>query len=92
MAAGAGWRRSETRAFDVGCGHGFSTIIMAKAFPKSTFVGYDFQPASAEQARVHAEEHGVTANTKFELALASNFPGKDLDLALLLRFAASRSD
>ena len=29
---------------DVGCGHGFSTIIMAKAFPKSTFVGYDFHP------------------------------------------------
>jgi hypothetical protein len=65
---------------DVGCGHGFSTIIMAKAFPKSTFVGYDFHPASVEQARVHAEQHGVTANTKFEVALAKDFPGKDLDL------------
>ena len=40
---------------DVGCGHGFSTIIMAKAFPKSTFIGYDFHPASVEQARIHAE-------------------------------------
>ena len=65
---------------DVGCGHGFSTIFMAKAFPKSTFVGYDFHPASVEQARVHAEQHGATANTKFEVALASDFPGKDLDL------------
>ena len=65
---------------DVGCGHGFSTIIMAKAFPKSTFVGYDFHPASVEQARVHAEQHGATANTKFEVAMASDFPGKDLDL------------
>ena len=65
---------------DVGCGHGFSTIIMAKAFPKSTFVGYDFHPASVEQARVHAEQHGATANTKFEVALASEFPGKGLDL------------
>ncbi len=65
---------------DVGCGHGFSTIIMAKAFPKSTFVGYDFHPASIEQARVHAEQHGATANTKFEVAMASDFPGKDLDL------------
>ncbi len=65
---------------DVGCGHGFSTIIMAKAFPKSTFVGYDFHPASVEQARVHAEQHGVTANTKFEVALAKDFQGKGLDL------------
>ena len=65
---------------DVGCGHGFSTIIMAKAFPKSTFVGYDFHPASIEQAQAHAERHRATANTKFEVALASDFPGKDLDL------------
>jgi ubiquinone/menaquinone biosynthesis C-methylase UbiE len=65
---------------DVGCGHGFSTIIMAKAFPKSTFVGYDFHPASVEQARMHAEQHGVAANTRFEVGLAGEFPGKDLDL------------
>jgi SAM-dependent methyltransferase len=65
---------------DVGCGHGFSTIVMAKAYPKSTFVGYDFHPDSVAQARVHAEQHGATANTKFEVAMASDFPGKDLDL------------
>jgi 2-polyprenyl-3-methyl-5-hydroxy-6-metoxy-1,4-benzoquinol methylase len=65
---------------DVGCGHGFSTVIMAKAFPNSTFVGYDFHSGSVEQARSHAEQHGVTANTRFEVALASEFPGKGLDL------------
>jgi SAM-dependent methyltransferase len=65
---------------DVGCGHGFSTIFMAKAFPKSTFVGYDFHPSSVEQARAHAAQHGVTENTKFEVALASDYPGNDLDL------------
>ncbi|MCW5620826.1 MAG: methyltransferase domain-containing protein [Burkholderiales bacterium] len=65
---------------DVGCGHGFSTVIMAKAFPNSTFIGYDFHPGSIEQARVHARQHGVTANTRFEVALASEFPGNDLDL------------
>lgn len=65
---------------DVGCGHGFSTMIMAKAFPNSTFVGYDFHADSVAQARRHAEAHGLTANTRFEVALASDFPGKDFDL------------
>ena len=65
---------------DVGCGHGFSTVMMAKAFPKSSFIGYDFHPGSVAQARKHAEQHGVTANTRFEVALASEFPGKGLDL------------
>jgi 2-polyprenyl-3-methyl-5-hydroxy-6-metoxy-1,4-benzoquinol methylase len=71
---------SGAKVADVGCGHGFSTIIMAKAFPKSTFVGYDFHPDSVEEARIHAEQHGASANTKFEVAMASYFPGKDLDL------------
>ncbi|MBS0561413.1 MAG: methyltransferase domain-containing protein [Proteobacteria bacterium] len=65
---------------DVGCGHGFSTIIMARQFPKSRFVGYDFHPASVEQAQRHAEQHGVTANCRFEVALAGDYPGHDLDL------------
>lgn len=65
---------------DVGCGHGFSTVIMAKAFPNSTFIGYDFHTGSVEQARLHARQHGVTANTRFEVALASEFSGNDLDL------------
>jgi hypothetical protein len=65
---------------DVGCGHGFSTVIMAKAFPNSTFVGYDFHPDSIALARVHAQQHGVMANTRFEVGLASDFPSKDLDL------------
>jgi SAM-dependent methyltransferase len=65
---------------DVGCGHGVSTAIMAKAFPNSTFVGYDFHPSSVEAARIHAEQHEVTANTRFEIATAQDFPGGDFDL------------
>jgi Putative methyltransferase len=38
---------------DVGCGHGWSTVLMAKAFPNSQFIGYDFHPSSIE-------EHGRT--------------------------------
>jgi 2-polyprenyl-3-methyl-5-hydroxy-6-metoxy-1,4-benzoquinol methylase len=65
---------------DVGCGHGWSTVLMAKAFPKSQFVGYDFHPASIEEAQAHAETHGVSANARFEVGLAKDYPGTDLDL------------
>jgi 2-polyprenyl-3-methyl-5-hydroxy-6-metoxy-1,4-benzoquinol methylase len=65
---------------DVGCGHGWSTVLMAKAFPNSTFVGYDFHLSSIENARLHAREHGVLANTRFEVAKAKEFPGTGFDL------------
>ena len=65
---------------DVGCGHGWSTVIMAKAFPNSLFIGYDFHPNSIEHAAAHAREHGVTANTRFEIATAKGYPEKDFDL------------
>ncbi len=65
---------------DVGCGHGFSTVMMAKAFPNSRFVGYDFHPISIAQAQTHAEQHGVMGNTRFEVAMASDFPARNLDL------------
>ena len=65
---------------DVGCGHGWSTVIMAKAFPNSQFIGYDFHPNSIEHAAAHARQHGVTANTRFEIATAKGYPEKDFDL------------
>jgi 2-polyprenyl-3-methyl-5-hydroxy-6-metoxy-1,4-benzoquinol methylase len=65
---------------DVGCGHGWSTVLMAKAFPKSTFVGYDFHPDSIRDAKAHAAQHGVSANTAFEVGLAKDYSGKDFDL------------
>jgi SAM-dependent methyltransferase len=65
---------------DVGCGHGWSTVIMAKAFPNSQFTGYDFHPNSIERAAAHAREHGVAANTGFQVAAAKNYPGRDFDL------------
>jgi SAM-dependent methyltransferase len=65
---------------DVGCGHGFSTVFMAKAFPNSRFTGFDFHPPSVEQARIHAEQHGVSGNTRFEVGMAADFPGRDYDL------------
>jgi SAM-dependent methyltransferase len=65
---------------DVGCGHGASTIIMAKAFPNSTFIGYDYHRESIEQARKIAEREGVGDRVQFEVASAKEYPGKDFDL------------
>ena len=65
---------------DVGCGHGASTMIMAQAFPQSTFVGFDAHPASVEKARRLAEEAGLADRVSFEVATAKDFPGSDYDL------------
>ncbi len=66
---------------DVGCGHGASTIIMAKAFPNSDFVGFDFHEPSIEHARIHAREAGIE-NVRFETVAAKHFPGSDYDLVV----------
>ncbi len=63
---------------DIGCGHAASTIIMAKAFPNSTFIGFDFHEASIEQARLRAKDAGL-ANVTFEVATAKDFPGTNYD-------------
>ncbi|MGX5847761.1 class I SAM-dependent methyltransferase [Mesorhizobium sp. PL10] len=60
---------------DVGCGHGTSTVLMAKAFPNSRFTGFDYHAPSIERARAAAKEAGVAGNTHFEVAAAKDFPG-----------------
>ena len=66
-------------AADVGCGHGSSTILMAKAFPNSEFVGIDYHDKSIETARKRAQEAGLE-NARFETADATSYSGKDFDL------------
>ena len=60
---------------DVGCGHGASTVLMARAFPRSRFIGFDYHGPSIERARAAAEEAGVSGNTRFEVASAKTYPG-----------------
>lgn len=60
---------------DVGCGHGASTVLMARAFPNSRFTGFDYHEPSIERARKAAAEAGVSANTRFEVAAAKTYPG-----------------
>lgn len=68
------------RVADVGCGHGASTILMAQAFPKSTFTGFDYHEGSISYARGAAQRAGVADRVKFEVAPAKSFPGSNYDL------------
>jgi SAM-dependent methyltransferase len=65
---------------DVGCGLGASTILMAQAYPKSRFFGYDSHAASIELARKRAAEAGVADRVTFDGAGATDFPGRDYDI------------
>ena len=67
------------RVADVGCGKGASTILMAKAFPKSSFVGFDSHDQSIEGARNSARRQGLNGGATFEVAKAKEYPGKDFD-------------
>jgi SAM-dependent methyltransferase len=70
---------SGARIADVGCGKGASTILLAKAFPKSRFFGFDYHDKSIEAARESAKREGVADRVSFEIAKAKEFPGKDYD-------------
>jgi SAM-dependent methyltransferase len=68
------------RVADVGCGLGASTIILAQAFPNSEFLGFDYHQGSIDSARERATQAGVASRVKFQVAKATDFPGKDYQL------------
>jgi 2-polyprenyl-3-methyl-5-hydroxy-6-metoxy-1,4-benzoquinol methylase len=68
------------RVADIGCGHGISTVIMARAFPASRFVGFDSHAASIESARKRAEQSQVSDRVHFEHASATDYGGEGYDL------------
>jgi SAM-dependent methyltransferase len=68
---------------DVGCGHGASTILMAQAYPNSTFVGFDYHQPSIQRAREAAAKAGVAERCRFEVAPASAYQGAGYDLVAI---------
>lgn len=74
--------RRGAKVADVGCGHGISTVIMAEAFPNSSFVGFDFHPESIHHAKQNADEAGVS-NVSFETALAKDVPADNYDFVAM---------
>lgn len=67
------------RVADVGCGFGASTILMAQAFPQSTFYGFDYHGPSILAAKERAEKAGVK-NIRFQVASSTDYPGGDYGL------------
>jgi SAM-dependent methyltransferase len=65
---------------DVGCGHGASTILLAQAFPKSKFYGFDYHKPSIERASELAREAGVADRIMFATASAKDYPAHGYDL------------
>lgn len=65
---------------DVGCGHGASTVIMARAYPTSTIIGFDYHGASIAAAQMNAADAGVSDRARFETAMAHDYPGRGYDL------------
>jgi SAM-dependent methyltransferase len=70
---------SGARVADVGCGKGASTILMAQAFPKSHFTGFDYHDQSIEGARDYAKRQGIADRVTFEVAKAKEYPGTNYD-------------
>ena len=72
--------KAGAKVADIGCGVGFSTLLMAKAFPNSRFVGFDFHEPSVEEARRHSLSHGLSERVRFEAASAKDIKDTGFDL------------
>jgi SAM-dependent methyltransferase len=65
---------------DIGCGEGFSTLIMAKAFPRSRFVGFDYSAEPIAHASALAAQQGLAERVRFQVAAADTYPEGPYDL------------
>ena len=71
------------RVADVGCGHGASTVLLAQAYPASSFVGFDYHAPSINQARAAAQAAGLGERVRFDVSSAKDFPGAGYDMVAM---------
>jgi 2-polyprenyl-3-methyl-5-hydroxy-6-metoxy-1,4-benzoquinol methylase len=71
------------RVADVGCGHGASTVLMAQAFPRSTFVGFDYHAEAIATAQERARAADVAERVRFQAAPAAGYDGGPYDLVTM---------
>ena len=71
--------KTGAKVADVGCGHGYSTLMMAKAYPQSRFWGFDYHAGSIQAARNRAEREGLTKRVTFQVASAKGYPKEGFD-------------
>lgn len=83
---------SGARVADVGCGYGSSTLLMAQAFPRSRFFGFDYHKGSVEAARLYAALERAVERVHFEVASAQEFPGPAYDLVTFFDCLHDMSD
>jgi 2-polyprenyl-3-methyl-5-hydroxy-6-metoxy-1,4-benzoquinol methylase len=72
--------KAGAKVTDIGCGHGASTLLMAKAYPRSRFTGFDYHDGSIESARASAKRQNMNDAVKFEVSAAASIPGNGYDL------------
>ena len=72
--------KAGAKVADVGCGMGFSTMLMAQAYPNSSFIGFDFHEPSIQEARKHVLTHKAGKNVRFETSTAKAIEERDFDL------------
>lgn len=53
------------KVLDLGCGQGISTLVLAKAYPKTTFLGLDLSSTSIDKATQNSILYGSPPNVKF---------------------------
>lgn len=71
------------RVVDIGCGEGWSTIAVARAYPRARVTGIDLDQASVAAARRHADAAGIGEGVAFVNADAAVFDGP-VDLAIVI--------
>jgi SAM-dependent methyltransferase len=79
------------RVLDIGCGHGWSSIAIAKTYPHARVDGFDRDLVSIERARLHATDMGVEDRVHFHAVDASTIEGP-ADLAMAFECVHDMSD